>query len=99
MSYSFNSFTDFSEDCELVRKIPLSCICSTALGKSRITHVKVDTASKVSHLFPSLLQVDLKHTKNQVVYVSDMGCQMEMKVNLENNSCNSFGYVIKLAEY
>ena len=59
---------DFSDNCELVRRTPLSCLCSTALGKSSIAKVKVDAASKVG--CHSFLHIALKHEMLAVIMQS-----------------------------
>ena len=40
-------YIDVSAKCRVIRKIPISCLCSTVLTHSRISKVKVDSSLKV----------------------------------------------------
>ena len=49
---------DYESNCELVKRLPLSCIDSTNFGTTCITHIKVDEAEQVtqSSVNPNLIQ-------------------------------------------
>ena len=84
---------DYSSSCGLIRKIPLSTLCSWNLPSSSITCIKVDREEQVhANLFFSLHHPETNISLYQDVYISDTCCQMLYKVNLPDSSCVPFGW-------